>query len=214
MINPENLLVGDIVNIDMGLILPCDGVLLHSNEVLSNEAAMTGESDNIEKASIADCEEEYEDFMRKHKHFDYKTATGDHHHTIPSPIVMSGTTVETGTGTIIVIAVGKNSAEGRILELSTQDDDDETPLQKKLNKIAMDISKVGLTAAIFALVILFLRFIIEISAGVYDWDTSVHLNEFVDYFVIAITVLVVAIPEGLPLAVTISLAYSVKKMQK
>lgn len=66
-----------------------------------------------------------------------------------------------------------------------------------------------MAAAIFALVAMFLRFGIEAAAGVVEFDSSEHAMEFVGYFLIAITVLAVAIPEGLPLAVTISLAYSV-----
>jgi P-type E1-E2 ATPase len=78
----------------------------------------------------------------------------------------------------------------------------------------MDISKFGLGCAVFALVAMFLRFGIEVAADVTEFDESKHVMEFVDYCLVAITVLVVAIPEGLPLAVTISLAYSVQKMQK
>jgi len=71
-----------------------------------------------------------------------------------------------------------------------------------------------MAAALFALVAMFLRFGIEVAAGTTEFDSSDHVMEFVGYFLIAITVLAVAIPEGLPLAVTISLAYSVQKMQK
>ena len=82
----------------------------------------------------------------------------------------------------------------------------------KLEKLAGDIGKLGLVAAIITVLILYLRYIIEISVRALTWDGSKHPIEFVRYFVLGITVLVVAIPEGLPLAVTISLAYSVKKM--
>jgi len=71
-----------------------------------------------------------------------------------------------------------------------------------------------MAAALFALVAMFLRFGIEVAADVTEFDSGEHVMEFVGYFLIAITVLAVAIPEGLPLAVTISLAYSVQKMQK
>jgi magnesium-transporting ATPase (P-type) len=80
-----------------------------------------------------------------------------------------------------------------------------------LNKVANDISKVGLICALFAVIVLYLRFIIEISIGVESWKNS-SPGLLVNYFVVGITVLVVAVPEGLPLAVTISLAYSVLQM--
>ena len=114
---------------------------------------------------------------------------------------------------MVVCAVGHNSCEGRLKDI-TQLDDDLTPLQKKLNKVANDISKAGLIAAVTAVIILYLRFGIELGTGKISWSDSESPSIIVEYFVIGITVLVVAIPEGLPLAVTISLAYSVLKMQK
>ena len=78
--------------------------------------------------------------------------------------------------------------------------------------MAGDIGKLGLYAALIVVIIVYLRFIIEIASGVVTWSTSSHPIELVKYLVLGITVLVVAIPEGLPLAVTISLAYSVKRM--
>lgn len=114
---------------------------------------------------------------------------------------------------MLVLAVGSNSAEGRILD-QVESEGDSTPLQAKLEKLAGDIGKLGLIAAVIVVMIVYLRFIIEIASGVVTWSTSSHPIELVKYLVLGITVLVVAIPEGLPLAVTISLAYSVKRMQK
>lgn len=113
---------------------------------------------------------------------------------------------------MVVVAVGSNSAEGRIVD-AVEADDEQTPLQLKLEKLAGDIGKLGLVAAIITIGILYIRYVVEISVGAIDWDGSKHPIELVRYFVLGITVLVVAIPEGLPLAVTISLAYSVGKMQ-
>lgn len=81
----------------------------------------------------------------------------------------------------------------------------------KLQKIAEDIGKFGLYSAITIVVVLLIRFAIEKGIS-RDWDTSRDLTEILNYFILAITVIVVAIPEGLPLAVTLSLAFSVKKM--
>lgn len=84
----------------------------------------------------------------------------------------------------------------------------------KLEKIARDIGNFGLYSAIVIVLVMFIRFAVErISARESDpWDNSRHWQEMLNFFIIGITVVVVAIPEGLPLAVTLSLAYSVKKM--
>ena len=81
----------------------------------------------------------------------------------------------------------------------------------KLEKIAEDIGKFGLYSAITILIILLVRFAIEKGIS-REWDTSKDLTEILDFFILGVTVVVVAIPEGLPLAVTLSLAFSVKKM--
>lgn len=81
----------------------------------------------------------------------------------------------------------------------------------KLETIAEDIGKFGLYSAILIVIVLLIRFGIEKGIS-REWDTSRDLKEILDYFILAITVIVVAIPEGLPLAVTLSLAFSVKKM--
>ena len=86
-----------------------------------------------------------------------------------------------------------------------------TPLQQKLESIAKDIGKFGLYSALLILAILLVRF--AITKGINKtWDSSVDLKELISYIILSVTVIVVAIPEGLPLSVTLSLAVSVKKM--
>ena len=94
-----------------------------------------------------------------------------------------------------------------------QEDDTQTPLQEKLDVIAKDIGKFGLVSAIITLSILLLRFIIDRISTNTLFDFSLYI-QLIHYVIVAITVIVVAIPEGLPLAVTLSLAYSVRKMLK
>jgi Ca2+-transporting ATPase len=110
-----------------------------------------------------------------------------------------------------VCAVGNNSCEGRLKEI-TQLDSDLTPLQKKLNKVANDISKVGAVCAAIAVVVLFIRMGLDLGLEIKTWSTNYGSSTITYNFLVGITVLIVAIPEGLPLAVTISLAYSVLKM--
>lgn len=122
---------------------------------------------------------------------------------------MSGTKVQEGSGKMLVIVVGEQSCIGRIKEKIKQDDE-ATPLQQKLEAIANDIGKFGFISACIIVGALLIRFSIErISSGEFE---SRHATEILSYFIIGVTVVVVAIPEGLPLSVTMSLAFSVKRM--
>lgn len=113
---------------------------------------------------------------------------------------------------MVIIAVGDVSSIGKIRATILDKEDDQTPLQLKLTKIANDIGYFGLSAAIITLIIMCTRAAIDIIR--YSRFGKSEIDLIVQGFLIAITVVVVAIPEGLPLAVTISLAFSVKKMLK
>ena len=147
-------------------------------------------------------------------------------HDLPSPLVMSGTAVSAGEGSMVAIMVGKRSAIGIIEELSDKGPQEETtPLQKKLEVIATDIGKVGTYVALLVVHVLLLRWLIEgMQNRSYD-DLNIaiigpdganrfadFLMDWVEYLIIGVAIIVVAVPEGLPLAVMISLAYSIKKM--
>ena len=208
-VHPKKLLVGDIVRLENGLTIPADGILLEAFQIEVVEAAMTGENDNIKKLPFHESKKSRDEFYKLC--YSDLNINEDKHHEVPSPVVLSGTNLAEGFGSMLVIAVGKNSAEGRIMDLVEQDSDS-TPLMKKLDKLAGTIGKGGLVAAAITIAALFLRIIIFNSIN-HSWSSKIAKN-FIDAIIIGITVLVVAIPEGLPLAVTISLAYSVKKMQK
>lgn len=166
---------------------------------------MTGETKPMVKDSLENC-------LNKKRDLEKRGIEKLGHHDIPSVILMAGTKVLTGNGTMIVINVGKNSSIGKIQEILASGGDELTPLQMKLEKIARDIGFFGLGAAIIIFVVLIIRLLVE--GGQNDWNkgSSYYLKEVLSYFLIAITILVVAIPEGLPLAVTLSLAVSVNKM--
>jgi Ca2+ transporting ATPase len=205
-LHPSKILVGDILEISDGNIIPVDGILIDSSNVEIDEAAMTGENDKVLKVSYKDAIK----LRNEHLESGDKVHEGNSHHTIPSPICISGTTLAEGRGRLLVLCIGENSVEGRVSDLSSQQQP-ETPLQLKLEKVADFITKIGLVCAGVAVFVLFLRFVIENSTK--GWKDT-YLNDWVRFLIIGLTVLVVAIPEGLPLAVTISLAYSVNKMQK
>ena len=127
--------------------------------------------------------------------------------------MLQGSEVQKGEAVGIVLAVGDNTNQGRA-GLSMNIEAEETPLQMKLNSIAEGIGKVGLTVAILTLLAIIITTLIK-TAKDPDSDFGIDFwKDIANGFVIAITVIVVAIPEGLPLAVTISLAFSVAQMQK
>ena len=209
--HPSELLVGDIIEISDGNIIPADGILIEADNVEVDESAMTGENDKLRKVGFEEAIKLKQDWHRNNPNLNENNP--QLHHEIPSPVCISGTTLAEGRGKMLVLAIGENSAEGRIMDLSEQDQG-KTPLEKKLDHVADFISKVGLICAAVGVVILFVRLFIELGIGTIDWDTQDRTGDMLDFVIIGITILVVAIPEGLPLAVTLSLAYSVKKMQK
>lgn len=188
-----------------GLEVPGDGIIIQSFSVALDESSMTGETKPMTKECLQRC-------LDKKIELEKKGIEHLSHHSIPSPVVLSGTKVLTGTGSMVVINVGKNSAIGKIQEIITSGEDDMTPLQLKLEGIARDIGYFGLASAIIIFIVMVIRTLI--SGGKEDWSKGAgkYLTQILDAFLIAITVLVVAIPEGLPLAVTLSLAFSVNKM--
>ena len=201
-------LVGDLVKIEHGDEIAGDALTVLSYDTGCDESSMTGEPDMMEKATLQECIRKRDD-LKKHPHED-----GNHKHKIhevPSPILVSGTLIKQGKGDMIIICIGEASAIGRIKKTITDNSDDETPLQRKLHKIAEDIGKFGLICAIFTTVVMVIRAFITYSESNEGW-TATHTKLIVQAFLIGITVLVVAIPEGLPLAVTLSLAFSIRKM--
>jgi P-type Ca2+ transporter type 2C len=128
------------------------------------------------------------------------------------PWVRSGTQVTEGSGKVLVVAVGERSEWGRTMSLVVGESDP-TPLQEKLGVLAAAISKIGFTVAVICFIALMIRWGIQDCSG----GDKAHCNFSdgpLEFFLFAVTIVVVAVPEGLPLAVTISLAYSMGKMMK
>jgi len=129
------------------------------------------------------------------------------------PFMLQGSETMRGKVKAMVLAVGDNTCQGQA-GLSMNIEAEETPLQMKLNSIAEGIGKLGLAVALLTLLAIVISTIVTtIKNDDKNFDID-FWKEIANGFVIAITVVVVAVPEGLPLAVTISLAFSVKKMQK
>ncbi|KAJ3442936.1 calcium-transporting atpase [Anaeramoeba flamelloides] len=185
-ISIHDIVVGDIIYLQTGSKVPADGILFYASELKTNESSMTGENDEVRKTPDEDC------------------------------WVMSGTEVTQGEGKYIVTAVGKHSQWGKIMEKAKGKEDINTPLQDKLEVMADQIGKLGLYSAILTVLVLLIKWGFKLYGRINEGQNfEFHdLVEITDAIIIGITIVVVAVPEGLPLAVTISLAYSMKKMMQ
>jgi len=179
------LVVGDLVILATGNQIPADGFYISGYNCSCNQSDMTGENAPVKKAE-------------------------------DRPQLISSTYVVTGDCTMLVVAVGFSSKWGKAQkDLDEASEGRETPLQVKLGKLARYIGFIGLAVAALVFFVLVIYAIIEIY-NEWDedkWDWS-YLQYFLDAFIIAVTIVVVAVPEGLPLAVTMALAYSLMKMRK
>ncbi|KAL4948410.1 hypothetical protein BDW69DRAFT_189294 [Aspergillus filifer] len=195
------LTVGDIVHLEPGDSAPADGIIITNNEIKCDESTATGESDQVEKISG----------------FKAWECLLDHEHGLQGkdidPFIISGSKVLEGLGTYLVTSVGPHSTYGRIM-VSLSTETEPTPLQVKLGRLASWIGWFGLGSALLLFFVLFIRFCVQLS-GIYANDSpSVKGQHFMDILIVAVTVIVVAIPEGLPLAVTLALAFATAKMLK
>ena len=204
-ISIEDILVGDILKLRIGDIINVDGFVFGDAKAGMDESPVTGESD----------------VMWKINNFELKGQK------YSCPFVFSGSQVVDGYGNMVVAAVGDKTFEGQNKQLTNasgkkgnndgegdDDDADLTPLKKQLNELSNLIGDLGYIFAILIGVTLFLKeTIINLIIGVSIFSSHM-LDVLVNAFIIAVTVIVVAIPEGLPMAVTIAFAFSVDKMKK
>src|SRR5690606_34319711 len=125
------------------------------------------------------------------------------------PFILSGARVMEGVGTFLVTSTGVHSTYGRTL-MSLNEDPEITPLQSKLNVIATYIAKIGSAAALLLFIVLFIRFLADLPNS--DEPPAVKGQNFLEIFIVVVTIIVVAVPEGLPLAVTLALAFATRRM--
>lgn len=185
----KDIVVGDIVLLNTGDEVPADGILLKANSLQINESTLTGEP-IISKTTIE--------------------ADFDAEATYPSNKAMRGTTVVDGNGVLCVEAVGDATEYGKVNKGSLIENNLETPLQLQLKRLAGIISKVGYTVSAVTLVLLVVK-------GLWNYETMSLLemgSVFLNSFMIAVTLIVVSVPEGLPMSVTLSLALSMNRMLK
>ena len=164
--------------------VPADGVFISGYILLIDESSLSGESEPVNV---------YEE----------------------KPFLLSGTKVQDGSAKMLVTTVGMRTEWGKLMETLSEGGEDETPLQVKLNGVATIIGKIGLSFAVLTFVVLTARFLVEKARhGEFTVWSSADALKLLDYFSIAVTIIVVAVPEGLPLAVTLSLAFAMNKLMR
>nr|WP_300792559.1 calcium-translocating P-type ATPase, PMCA-type [uncultured Bacteroides sp.] len=192
----KEIVVGDIVILNTGDEIPADGTLMEAVSLQVNEANLTGE---LMVNKTTDPE-----------HFDDEA-------TYPSNAVMRGTTVTDGHGTMKVDRVGDATEIGKVARQSTEQSDEKTPLNIQLEKLANLIGKVSFTIAILTFVIFTGKDLYAYFTAntVETWEQWLEVAQIVlKYFMMAVTLIVVAVPEGLPMSVTLSLALNMRRMLK
>lgn len=195
-ISVHDILVGDVVHLEPGDMIPVDGIFISGHNLRCDESSATGESDLLKKHGG----EEVYGAIEKHQNVGKM-----------DPFIISGGKVTEGIGTFLVTAVGVNSSYGKTM-MSLREPAQTTPLQAKLNVLAEYIAKLGLAAGLILFIATFIKFLIglhNIQGG-----ASAKGQQFLQVFIVAVTIVVVAVPEGLPLAVTLALAFATTRMLK
>ena len=185
----KEVVVGDVVILQTGEEVPADGTLQEAISLQINESTLTGEpiiDKTVDKAEF------------------------DTEATYPSNVVMRGTTVVDGHGIMIVDQVGDNTGYGKVYEGSQIDNNVQTPLQIQLAGLAKIISKAGYTIAGLT----FFGLVIKLFINTPGLPLMDMVGEILNIFMIAVTLIVVSVPEGLPMSVTLSLALSMNRMLK
>lgn len=191
-----DVLVGDVMHLEPGDMIPVDGIFIDGHNVKCDESQTTGESDLIRKhpADQVYAAIENHDSLRK-----------------MDPFIISGAQVTEGVGTFLVTSTGVNSSYGKTL-MSLREDPEVTPLQSKLNTLAEYIAKLGGAAGLLLFIVLFIEFLVRLP---HNHGTPAEKGQgFLQIFIVTVTIIVVAVPEGLPLAVTLALAFATTRMLK
>ena len=191
----REVVVGDIVIIENGEEIPADGELLEATSLQVNESSLTGELMVEKTINPADFDPEA---------------------TYPSNTVMRGTTVTDGHGIMRVTRVGDQTEIGKVARQSTEESEEETPLNKQLTRLANLIGKVGFTIAGLTFVVFVSRDLyawFQVHGSAEGWHQWMEVAQIVlKYFMMAVTLIVVSVPEGLPMSVTLSLALNMRRM--
>ena len=183
-LDTTEIVVGDLVLLEWGQFVPADGYLIRGDQLKVDESSVTGETEPVSKS-------------------------------IDDPFLLTNTAVAQGGGRMLVGACGSHTEWGRTLMLLRAADVEETPLQKDLNGIVRGLSIFGLIFGVLTFFVLAIYWAVDTAEliSMTAWRDS-YIQGLIEAIIIGVSLLVVGIPEGLPLAVIISLAYSMKAMTK
>lgn len=184
----KDVVVGDIVKLNTGNDIPADGILLDASSLSVDESTLTGEPSCRKTTDPT--------------HFDNEA-------TFPSDHVLRGTKIIEGHGIMKVLAVGDSTENGKVFTAAQIDNSVKTPLNEQLDGLGKLISKISY---ILATVIILGRIIVYFTN--YDFEWMPFISYMLQSIMVAVTLVVVSVPEGLPMAVTLSLAYSMRRMLK
>ncbi len=192
----KDIVVGDIVILNTGEEIPADGILKEAISLQVNESTLTGEP-MVHKTTLKSA-------------FDKEA-------TYPSNEVMRGTTVLEGHGVMLVRQIGDATEFGKVARQATAEETEDTPLNIQLEKLASWIGKVGFSVAALAFIVFTTRDLLSFISETHidQWHEGLQVARIVlKYFMMAVTLIVVAVPEGLPMSVSLSLALNMRRMLK
>ena len=185
----REVVVGDCVCIESGDTIPADGTLAEALSLRVDESTLTGEAETEKSAD---------------------PAAADPEATYPSACVLRGTTVLEGYGTFLVTAVGDATEAGRVCEQATVESGEQTPLHRQLTRLSQQIGKAGITLA----ATIFLLLVVKAfwTGGLLGAGWLTASRKLLEVFMVSVAVIVMAVPEGLPMSITLSLAMSMRRM--
>jgi Ca2+-transporting ATPase len=220
--------------LEPGDIVAADGIFIEGHNVRCDESAATGESDAVRKQTFESCynlqypvnqesNEKQSDYLsvpdkthRASSSSSISCATDetkkpvvkkDQHKSYPDPFIISGSKVLEGNCTYLVTGVGVNSYYGRTM-MALRTDNETTPLQEKLNGLASMIAKLGSAAGLLMLIVLLIRYFVNWKYEGIPSVPATIVQEVMGILIVVVTIVVVAVPEGLPLAVTLGKFYN------
>jgi Ca2+-transporting ATPase len=182
--------------LEPGDMVPVDGIFIEGHNVKADESSATGESDLLKKRPADEV------FAAIKAGQDSKKL---------DPFILSGSHINEGVGKFLVTSTGVNSSYGKIM-MSLREDPEVTPLQSKLNILAEYIAKLGSAAGLLLFTVLFIKFLAQLPKN--EGSAAEKGQQFLSIFIVTVTIIVVAVPEGLPLAVTLALAFATTRMLK
>lgn len=188
-ISRREVVTGDVVHIETGETVPADGELVEAVSLKINESTLTGEPEVDKTVDEA--------------HFDPEA-------TYPSNVALRGTTVADGYGVLVVTAVGDATEAGRVTEQATVQSDEQTPLNRQLTRLSRLIGRLGIVLSALIFCVMLGKALFQGDLLQDDWlNISKHILHI---FMVSVAIIVMAVPEGLPMSITLSLAMSMRRM--